>query len=99
MRELSSQNPPLEAVSVAQSTTDPDDQHLLDPDPDMQTLQLSNTSAIDVWCNVKPWPAVVGRGWWLKATSITNFDIESMPLQGLNAIANGGTGTISIGKG
>jgi len=94
MLELSTKYPPTNVTVQATSTV------LLEKDKNLRTVELTNTDAsVDVWLSMDPWPAVVNKGFYLKAGSSKVFDVESIPIEGLNAIGNGGTALVAIGRG
>ena len=73
---------------------------LVEPDSALRTLVLTNKDAAhDVWLAVKPNAAVVGSGIRLMYDSMLSFDKDSIPLQGLNAIAETATVAVAVQKG
>ena len=94
MQELSGSYAPA-TVDVATSNTS-----LVSADAGMRTLVLTNKdSSNDVWLAVKPQTAVAGRGIRLEAGTMLTFDKESIPVQGLNAIAETATVAVAVQKG
>lgn len=65
----------------------------------VRTVALVNNGSYDVWLALRPHEAKVGFGFWLAAGTEKIFDVNSLPVDGFNAIANGGTTTVSIGMG
>jgi hypothetical protein len=65
----------------------------------LKIVQLTNTGNYDVWfCNFAHTP-VVGRGFYLPVGSTMILTGNTVPQEGLKAIANGGATTVAIGKG
>ena len=73
---------------------------LLAADNKLKTVCLTNTGSKDVWfCHGKQTPEV-GKGFFLPAGKVPMvLDGDAVPLQGLNAIADGGSTTVAIGRG
>jgi hypothetical protein len=72
---------------------------LLAADNKLHVLQLTNTGDYDVWVCHANQTAVVGKGFYLPSKGSLVFSDDSVPQQGLNAIASGGTTTVALGRG
>jgi len=72
---------------------------VLSADNRMKTVTLTNIGTNPVWLCHSGQTAVVNKGWYLPANASITFDGDSVPLQGLNGIAVGGSSTVAIAKG
>jgi len=80
------------SVTIASGT-------LLAADSQVRVVQLTNTGSYPVWYCHSGQTAVVGKGFYLDVGSTATLTGQQCPNQGLNAIADGGTTTVAIGKG
>jgi len=72
---------------------------LLAADARVRVVQLTNTGDYDVWYCHSGQTAAVGKGFYLPTGATVTLDGDQVPKLGLNAIANGGTTTVAIGRG
>jgi hypothetical protein len=93
MQALASKYAPATVDVLVTSTA------LLAADSSIRTVEFTNKSAFDVWYCVAPQVPVVGSGFYLPANQSRAHGMDAIPLNGVNAIADGGTAAVAVGRG